>query len=146
MEKIYVFADFDWLKCPELIGELGFENIRGSESYNFSFADIWIKEHPDIFLSHDINNYSGVQYTIPGKNIFGCFSDALPDRWGRILINRREQILATEENRPARKLFSFDYLKSIDDFSRIGGLRFKTDLNGDFINASHPNANGLGSL
>ncbi|MBO4614592.1 MAG: HipA domain-containing protein [Bacteroidales bacterium] len=137
MEKIYVFADFDWLKCPELIGELGFENIRGSESYNFSFADSWLKEHPDIFLSHDINNYSGVQYTMPGKNIFGCFSDALPDRWGRILINRREQILATEENRPARKLFSFDYLKSIDDFSRIGGFRFKTDLNGDYINASN---------
>ena len=137
MEKIYVFANFDWLKCPELIGELGFENIRGSESYNFSFADSWIKEHPDIFLSHDINNYSGVQYTMPGKNIFGCFSDALPDRWGRILINRREQILATEENRPARKLFSFDYLKIIDDFSRIGGFRFKTDLNGDFINASN---------
>ena len=137
MEKIYVFANFDWLKCPELIGELGFENIRGSESYNFSFADSWLKEHPDIFLSHDINNYSGVQYTMPGKNIFGCFSDALPDRWGRILINRREQILATEENRPPRKLFSFDYLKSIDDFSRIGGFRFKTDLNGEYINASN---------
>lgn len=64
------------------------------------------------------------------------FSDALPDRWGRALINRREQILAKEEKRPVRRLSSFDYLVGIEDYSRMGGLRFKDSLDGEYINAS----------
>mgnify|MGYP000794289103 FL=1 len=83
-----------------------------------------------------MNNYPGQQYTTPGKDIFGCFSDALPDRWGRTLINRREQILAKEEKRPVRHLSSFDYLVGIEDYSRMGGLRFKESLEGEYINAS----------
>jgi len=85
-------------------------------------------------LGDDINNYPGMQYTQPGKAIFGCFSDALPDRWGRLLLSRREQILSFEEKRPIKKLSSFDHLLGIDDFSRMGGFRFKTDPNQDFIN------------
>ena len=75
-----------------------------------------------------------MQYTQPGKDIFGCFSDALPDRWGRTLLLRREQIAASEEGRPIRRLSSFDFLTGIDDFSRMGGFRFKEEKKGDFIN------------
>jgi serine/threonine-protein kinase HipA len=131
---MWVYADFDWLKDVELIGELSFENLRGSENYGFQYSKEWLKNHSDILFGDDINNYPGMQYTQPGKDIFGCFSDALPDRWGRMLLNRREQILALEEKRPIRKLSSFDHLSGIDDFSRIGGFRFKTDPNQDFIN------------
>lgn len=136
MKKIFVFADFDWLKEVELIGELSYESLRGSDSYGFKFDDTWLKKHGAIFLSEDLNNYPGQQYTQPGKDIFGCFSDALPDRWGRTLLNRREQILAGEEKRPVRRLSSFDYLLGIDDYSRMGGFRFKESMDGDFINVS----------
>jgi serine/threonine-protein kinase HipA len=134
MQKIWVYADFDCIKEVQLIGELSFESLRGSEIYNFQYNKEWLAKHNDILLSNDINNYPGMQYTNAGKDIFGCFSDALPDRWGRLLLNRREQILAIEEKRPVKKLTSFDYLIGIDDFSRMGGFRFKTDINGDFIN------------
>lgn len=134
MKTIYVYADFDWLTTPMLVGELGYESLRGSDSYAFKFDDNWLQQYGSLFLSADINNYPGQQYTQPGREIFGCFSDALPDRWGRLLLNRREQIMATEEQRPVRKLSSFDYLMGIDDFSRMGGFRFKTDPNGEFIN------------
>ena len=117
-----------------LVGELGYESLRGSDSYAFKFDDEWLRHYGNLFLSADINNYPGQQYTQPGRDIFGCFSDALPDRWGRLLLNRREQILAAEEKRPVRKLSSFDYLIGIDDFSRMGGFRFKTDPDGEFIN------------
>lgn len=30
MKKLYVYADFDWLKEVELIGELGYESLRGT--------------------------------------------------------------------------------------------------------------------
>lgn len=90
----------------------------------------------EIVLSDDLNNYPGQQYTQPGKDIFGCFSDALPDRWGRTLLLRREQLAAMEEKRPVRRLSSFDFLTGIDDFSRMGAFRFKEDSDGEFINVS----------
>lgn len=134
MKTLYVYADFDWLAEPMLVGELGYESLRGSDSYAFKFDNDWLRLYGSLFLSADINNYPGQQYTQPGRDIFGCFSDALPDRWGRLLLNRREQILAAEERRPVRRLSSFDYLIGIDDFSRMGGFRFKTIPDGDFIN------------
>ena len=136
MKRLYVFADFDWLKEPRLIGELSYESLRGSDSYGFCYSDDWLRDYGNLFLSDDLNNYPGQQYTAPGKDIFGCFSDALPDRWGRTLINRREQILAKEEKSPIRRLSSFDYLVGIEDYSRMGGLRFKESLDGEYINAS----------
>lgn len=135
MKTLYVYADFDWLDKPMLVGELGYESIRGSDSYSFKYDNDWLRQHGSLFLSADINNYPGQQYTQPDRDIFGCFSDALPDRWGRLLLNRREQLLATEEKRPVRKLSSFDYLMGIDDYSRMGGFRFKEHKNGGYINS-----------
>lgn len=136
MKTLYVYADFDWLKETELIGELGYESLRGPDSYCFKYNNKWLKEHGDLFLSDDLNNYPGQQHTLPGKDIFGCFSDALPDRWGRTLLLRREQIAAAEKKRPIRRLSSFDFLIGIDDFSRMGGFRFKENPSGEFINVS----------
>lgn len=136
MERLLVFADFDWLDKPELVGELCYEKLRGSDSYAFQYEEHWLKGHAEVKLSEDINNYPGMQYTQPGQDVFGCFSDALPDRWGRTMLKRREQILASEEKRAVRSLSSFDYLMGIDDFSRMGGFRFKKELEGEFINVS----------
>ena len=135
MNRLLLYGDFDWLESPKLIGTLGYESLRGSDSYSFEFDKEWLANYGSIFLSADINSYPGRQYTQPGKDIFGCFCDALPDRWGRTLLNRREQIQAKEERRPARHLSSFDYLIGIDDFSRMGGFRFKETPAGAFINS-----------
>lgn len=134
MQRLLVYADFDWLEAPLLVGELGFESLRGQDSYSFKYNDAWLAKYGSLFLSADINNYPGQQYTQPGRDIFGCFSDALPDRWGRLLLTRREQILAGEEKRPVRRLTSFDQLTGISDLSRMGGFRFKESVEGDFIN------------
>ncbi len=135
MEKLYVYADFDWLDTPELVGELSYESLRGSDSYGFKYDNNWLNRHGSLTLSDDLNNYPGQQYTQPGRDIFGCFSDALPDRWGRTLLKRREQIEAQAEGRPVRRLSSFDYLVGIDDASRMGGFRFRKSLDGEFLNA-----------
>ena len=135
MKKIYVYADFDWLETAMLVGELGYESLRGTDSYSFCYDHNWLRQYSDLYLSADINNYTGLQFTQPDRDIFGCFGDALPDRWGRLLLNRREQILAQEEKRPVRKLSSYDYLLGIDDYSRMGGFRFKESPDGEFINS-----------
>lgn len=134
MKKIFVYADFDWLETPQLMGELSCDSVRGSETYGFSYDKEWLAKYGDIFLSEDLQNYPGIQYTRPERDIFACFSDVLPDRWGRTLLNRREQIAATDEKRAVRRLTSFDYLMGIDDASRMGGFRFAESLGGMFIN------------
>ena len=137
MTKIYVYADFNWLKKVELVGELSMQSIRGKENYSFEFSKDWLKNYGSIQLSDDINNYTGIQYCQQNNEIFGCFADSLPDRWGRTLILRREQILAMEEKRPVRRLTEFDFLTGIDDYTRIGGFRYKIDPTGEFINTSN---------
>lgn len=150
MKRLYVYADFDWLEAPMLVGTLCYESLRGNDSYGFAFDNDWLHKYGGLFISADINNYPGTQYTLPGKDIFGCFADALPDRWGRTLLNRREQFEAMEEHRPVRRLSSFDYLVGIDDYSRMGGFRFKESLDGQFIcverNLSIPPLASIGDL
>lgn len=150
MKRLYVYADFDWLEAPMLVGVLSYESLRGNDSYGFAFDNDWLHKYGGLFISADINNYPGTQYTLPGKDIFGCFADALPDRWGRTLLNRREQFEAMEEHRPVRRLSSFDYLVGIDDYSRMGGFRFKESLDGQFIcverNLSIPPLASIGDL
>ena len=71
MKKLYVFADFDWLKESRLVGELSYESLRGSDSYGFCYNDEWLKDYGGLFLSDDLNNYPGQQYTIQTR----IFSD-----------------------------------------------------------------------
>ncbi|MCF0236304.1 MAG: hypothetical protein HUK09_06365 [Bacteroidaceae bacterium] len=43
MTPLYVYADFDWLPQPELVGTLGHETIRGAEVYAFEYDKTWLK-------------------------------------------------------------------------------------------------------
>lgn len=135
MKKLFVYADFDWMDTPQLIGELMYDSVRGNETYAFSYDKAWLAQYSNLFLSDDLQNFTGIQYTRQGRDIFACFSDALPDRWGRTLLNRREQIAATDEKRAARRLNSFDYLMGIDDASRMGAFRFAETSGGKFVNS-----------
>ena len=134
MQKLFVYADFDWLDKPLLIGELSCDSVRGNEIYGFSFDNEWLAKCGDIFLSDDLQNYTGTQGTRAERDIFACVSDALPARWGRTLLTRREQIAAADEKRTVRRLTSFDYLMGVDDTSRMGGFRFADTRAGKFIN------------
>ena len=78
MKMLYVYADFDWLNETELVGELGYESLRGSDSYCFTFSDEWLKKHGDLFLSDDLNNYPGTAIYATGERyirmFLGCFA------------------------------------------------------------------------
>lgn len=39
MERLFVFADFNWLGKAELVGELCYEKLCGSDSYAFKFDE-----------------------------------------------------------------------------------------------------------
>lgn len=132
MERLQVYADFDWLDAPVLVGTLSHEMLRGTHSYSFSFDVEWLRSNRSILLSGDLMNFSGEQYK--SGEIFGCFGDAMPDRWGKRLIDKRERIKAEQEKRIPKTFTDYDYLTQLDDFSRMGAFRFKQ---GDvFIGAS----------
>lgn len=65
---------------------------------------------------------------------FSLFLDSSPDRWGRLLMRRREAALARQQERREQPLFESDYLLGVFDGHRLSGLRFKTDLAGPFPN------------
>lgn len=73
--------------------------------------------------------YQTVVIGIYLRVLFGCAAWSLR----RILLLCREQITALEDGRSVRRLLSFNFLADIDDFSQIGGSRFKEAEDGDFI-------------
>ena len=131
-KRILVYAG--WLDKPEQIGTVFNEiNARGSNTLSFEFSESWLASHSEILLDPDLFPYRGRQYLMPGKSSFGFLADASPDRWGRLLMKRREIILAKEQDRNVRSLSEIDYLLGVHDVGRIGGLRFKTEPDGAFL-------------
>ncbi len=131
-KTILVYDDFSFDE-PSFLGYLYVQVIRGSENYSFEFWENWLKKTGyGLFLDPELDLIRGRQYPNE-KSIFGIFSDASPDRWGRNLMNRRERILAERDNRKPSKLYDSDYLLGVYDETRMGGLRFKLDSEGTFI-------------
>lgn len=136
MEKIYVYADFDFLEQTEEIGVLSYERVRGNDHFAFEFSREWLSRHGGVILSGDVMNVRGMQYPRQGNSVFGFVKDSFPDRWGRALLDRRERLAAQEEHRPVRTLSNYDYLVGIEDLTRMGGIRYRTENNGAFINSN----------
>ena len=131
-KDIYVYDDFSSDE-PLLMGTLFVNVIKGGESYSFEYDKNWLtKTGMRLNLDPELMPYSGRQYP-SGSNIFGMFADASPDRWGRVLMNKRERILADKEGRKPAKLYDSDYLLGVYDETRMGGIRFKTDPDGPFL-------------
>lgn len=131
-KTIFVYDDFS-MQNPTLMGILYVNSLKGGESYSFEYDREWLKKTSlKITLDPELMPYSGRQYPF-GKAIFGLFSDSSPDRWGRVLMNKRERILAEKEGRKPAKLYDSDYLLGVYDETRLGGIRFKTEPNGAFL-------------
>ena len=136
MKRIIVYADFDFLTSPKEIGTLGYEHIRGKDHFVFEYSRQWLKQHGGILLSGDLMNVPSLQHPRGNDNVFGFVKDSFPDRWGRLLLDRRERLTAQQEGRSKRMLTNYDYLIGIEDFTRMGGIRYKEEEGDDYINAS----------
>ncbi len=132
-QTIYVYENFSG-EAPQLIGTLYVDHVRGRENYSFQYDQDWIRSSRFAFrLDPDLELFTGRQFPIGEKDIFGIFADSSPDRWGRVLMNRRERILANQEDRKPRKLLGSDYLLGVYDETRMGAIRFKLDKDGPFL-------------
>ena len=132
-KNIYVYADWVEIDNPILMGNLFVDILRGKEIFSFEYSDEWLNSNHLYNLDPDLGFYSGKQYLRDDKPNFGLFLDSSPDRWGRVLMRRRESIVAKIEDRPVRTLFESDFLLGVYDLHRMGALRFKLEPNGDFL-------------
>jgi len=132
--SIYVYAHWQGIDDPFLMGILHSERLRSKEVYSFEYDENWLKNGPSQLLDPNLQLYPGFHYLTDYQQNFGIFLDSSPDRWGRILMRRREAAIARSENRPENKLFETDYLLGVYDWHRMGGLRFKLDEDGPFLN------------
>lgn len=130
---IYVYAHRAGMQEPVLMGELRAEYVRGKEIFSFNYDNGWLRTRYSHVLDPEMLLYSGAQYSSDARVNFGVFLDSSPDRWGRMLMKRREAALARSESRPEITLRESDYLLGVFDGHRMGALRFKEDPDGPFL-------------
>jgi serine/threonine-protein kinase HipA len=129
---IYVYAHWQEIQEPKLIGVLSAQQAKGKKAFSFEYDRNWLKTEQKFLLDPDIQLYGGPQYPNQKEN-FGIFLDSMPDTWGRTLMKRREAQLARERNEKPKILYDIDFLLGVYDESRMGALRFKIEANGDFL-------------
>ena len=132
-ENIWVYADWDGMESPVLMGVLKVAHSKGRELFSFEYAEKWLEDRSKFQIDPELQLYSGLQYPGDEKQNFGIFLDSCPDRWGRILMQRREAALAKLEQRPKQQLFERDYLLGVYDQQRLGALRFKKEKDDEFL-------------
>ncbi len=116
-----------------MLGILNATAPHGREIFSFEYDPAWLASGNAFQLDPALHLFTGPQYPQRDKSNFGMFLDSSPDRWGRLLMDRREALASRTEARPRRKLNESDYLLGVFDGQRMGGLRFRLAPDGPFL-------------
>ncbi|MFZ2030977.1 MAG: type II toxin-antitoxin system HipA family toxin [Vitreimonas sp.] len=127
--ELYVYIDLN--RTPVHIGRLWIRHKQGKETATFQYMPEWLAHPLRFALAPSLPLASG-QFHSTGK-LFNAFSDAAPDRWGKMLMRHHERIRAKESDTQPKTLIEADFLTGVDDQTRMGALRFKDARGGDFI-------------
>lgn len=132
-KTIYVFENWSGVN-PVKIGTIYVDVSKGKETFSFEYDTDWLNSSSFAYiLDPDLAMYNGRQFAPLDKALFGVFADSCPDRWGRVLMKRREATIAKREERKPRELRESDFLLGVYDESRMGALRFSTSPDGPFL-------------
>ena len=89
-KTIYVYESFNSDES-NLMGRLYVGEGKGSDNFSFEFDADWLAQYDrSRIIDPELQFYSGRQYPV-NKSIFGIFADSSPDRWGRVLMQRRRK-------------------------------------------------------
>jgi serine/threonine-protein kinase HipA len=114
-----------------LAGRLWSHRRGRAESATFAYASSYLSHEGAYPLDPALPLTAGQHQTPADREIFGAFSDCAPDRWGRMLIGRRQRKLAGQSTAPS--LGEVDYLLGVRDDLRQGALRFRDPAAGVFL-------------
>jgi serine/threonine-protein kinase HipA len=132
-QQVEVVLDADVLDAACRVGVLFHTAAHGREVFSFRYDPAWLR-HPDAFaIDPDLSLHGGETYPSSANGAFRIFLDSAPDRWGRVLLERREILRARDEARRPRTLNEWDYLLGVHDMCRLGALRFRLEENSTFL-------------
>lgn len=128
------------LDAPELgvrqrVGTLYRHKVRTDAPAAFEYDKEWLKRDQAFALDPRLELWRGEQHPPADARAFGVFMDSAPDRWGRVLMERREAAEAARNSRKMRAFHEIDFLLGVYDHTRMGGLRF-CEPGGPFLDAS----------
>jgi serine/threonine-protein kinase HipA len=137
MNEIEVWLDDASLGPSTLVGYLHRHSSKTGSVLRFEYAQAWLENTskiPAFPLDHELDLVGGAHYARAGADqLSGIFLDCSPDRWGKMLMERREVIEAREQQRKPRTLHGWDFLLGVHDESRMGALRLKHVSTGLFL-------------
>jgi serine/threonine-protein kinase HipA len=137
-ESAWVHLDAAELGPRALVGVLSHDRVRGRSALSFEYDPAWLESGAAFLLDPGLALFQGPQY--PAREQFGIFLDSAPDRWGRVLMERREVLLAERDGRPVRALGDWEFLLGVHDHARLGALRFRRAPGGPFVDDSELSA------
>jgi len=105
LDAVQVCVDLEVFAAPVLLGHLRSQRAGSGEIFSFEYDKPWLQRTEAFAFDPDLALVAGPQYPARDRASFGIFLDSSPDRWGRVLMQRRENMLAREERRRPR---SFD--------------------------------------
>lgn len=113
-----------WLDDPAFgpLQHIGTLSLGDRGSVRFAYEPTWLKLAHAFPLDPELDLSTGEFF--PRESNFGVFMDSCPDRWGQILMKRREAVAAKDEKRAPRNLGPWDFLVGVQDCTRMGALRF----------------------
>ena len=140
MNLVEVWLDDESLGGTTLVGHLTRSTSKTGDTVRFDYSEGWLKDAGPIAsfeLDHELGLASGPLYAYAGADqLSGIFVDCSPDRWGKMLMDRREAIEAREQKRRVRTLRSWDFLLGVNDESRMGALRLSDAASGHYVDSS----------
>lgn len=135
MSRTVIDAYASWvpIEKPMRIGQLTFAETTRGGVFSFAYDQHFLKSKYCLQIDPLLTLHSGELYNdLPDKN-FRAFLDSSPDRWGRILMQRRATIEYQKGIRTSPRLTELDYLLGVHDAYRMGGIRFKTTESANFL-------------
>ncbi len=145
-----VFLDAAELGPIRKVGTLHRHEVRTDIAASFEYDDAWLQDGQAFLLDPTLQLWAGEQHPSGSAVAFGIFMDSAPDRWGRVLMERREAAAAEREKRPIKALQEMDFMLGVNDLTRIGALRMRAVPAGDeatpFLDNASPAAPPVTSL
>ena len=135
LQTVAVYADLEFFDEPLLMGWLRCQASRAGDIFSFEYDRAWLQHPEALTFDPDLAMVQGAQYPATGRANFGIFLDSSPDRWGRVLMQKRENMRARLAERRARSLTEWDFLLGVHDETRLGALRFRDVNTGQFIDS-----------
>lgn len=134
-EIVTVYVDLPAFDDLAVMGTLRCQTSRTGDIFSFAYEDGWLKRPAVFTFDPDLALVVGPQYPAADRANFGIFLDSSPDRWGRVLMQKRENLRARQQGRRARSLAEWDFLLGVHDETRLGALRFRDPESGRFLDS-----------